>query len=81
MVTNRLADKKKLLSSLQNLSADPKRKATNVKAQPTANDGETDIAEDVGLGAGAGASDATEVPTREKTVAITAIRGIKVAVE
>ena len=61
------------------MSADPKIKATNVSAQPTANDGEIDPAEAVGLGAGASA--AREVPTREKTVAITATRAIEAAME
>ncbi|KAK6782414.1 hypothetical protein RDI58_020210 [Solanum bulbocastanum] len=60
------------------LSADPKRKAKTVTAQPAANDGEIDPAEEAG--AGAGASAATVASMRKQTTTITA-RTVEVAFE
>lgn len=56
------------------LRLDPKRRATT--AQPTtANDGERDPAEDIGLGAGASAANAG--PIKQKTTAIKEMRVMK----
>lgn len=65
-----------LLYYLQILNTDPITSATtNADTHPT--DGEMGTAAETGLGAGASA--AKEVPAREKTVRITAIREIIVA--
>nr|GMD45951.1 hypothetical protein DM860_007657 [Ipomoea batatas]GMD48841.1 hypothetical protein DM860_007657 [Ipomoea batatas] len=63
----------------QILSADPKSRETAATENPAANDGDRDPTEEVG--AGAGASAATEAPMREKTVTSTAVRASSEAAE